>query len=105
MYVQAYAFGMTARIVPKTHLRDRIRDELADLGDDTVVVTDRGRPMAVLVSVERWNDLQETLEDLEDAVAVYDHRSGQDPTTSAEQAFAAIESEQVDVRRSARQAG
>jgi PHD/YefM family antitoxin component YafN of YafNO toxin-antitoxin module len=94
-----------ARIVPKTHLRDRIRDELADLGDDTLVVTDRGHPIAVLVSVDRWNDLQATLEDLQDAVAVHDHRADPRAAAPAESVFAAIEAEQADVRRAARQAG
>jgi PHD/YefM family antitoxin component YafN of YafNO toxin-antitoxin module len=96
---------MAARIVPKTHLRDRIRDELADLGDDTLVVTDRGRPTAVLVSIERWNALQETLEDLHDAAAVIDHRAEREAATPAESVFAAIEAELADVRRPARQAG
>jgi len=96
---------VAARIVPKTHLRDRIRDELADLGDDTLVVTDRGRPTAVLVSIDRWNVLQETLEDLHDAVAVIDHRADRDSAAPAESVFAAIEAEQADVRRPARQAG
>lgn len=96
---------MKARIVPKTHLRDRIRDELADLGDDTLVVTDRGRPTAVLVSVDRWNALQETLEELEDAAAVFGHRSDPQAVSPAESVFAAIEAEQPDVPRSARQEG
>ena len=96
---------MAARIVPKTHLRDRIRDELADLGDDTMVITDRGRPTAVVVSVERWNLLQETLEDLQDAISLFEHRNDPDATVPAENVFAAIEAEVADVRRSSRQAG
>jgi prevent-host-death family protein len=96
---------VATRIVPKTHLRDRIRDELADLGDDTLVVTDRGRPTAVLVSIARWNGLQETLEDLHDAVAVIDHRADRAATAPAENVFAAIEAEQADVRHPTRQAG
>lgn len=95
---------MAARIVPKTRLRDSIRDELADLGDDTLVVTDRGRPTAVLVSVERWNALQQTLEDLQDAVAVIDHRATPEATAPAENVFAAIEAELADVRDPARKA-
>lgn len=89
---------MAARILPKTHLRDRIGHELARLGDDTLVVTDRGRSTAVLVSVQRWNALQETLEDLQDAVAVYDHRAHPDTTAPAERVFATIEADQSDVQ-------
>ncbi|HEX6237753.1 MAG TPA: type II toxin-antitoxin system prevent-host-death family antitoxin [Acidimicrobiales bacterium] len=96
---------MATRIVPKTHLRDRIRDELADLKDDTLVVTDRGRPSAVLVSVERWNVLQETLEDLQDTLAVLEHRASRDAPVPAESVFAAIEAEQARVPGSGRQAG
>lgn len=96
---------MATRLVPKTHLRDRIRDELADLGDDTLVVTDRGRPAAVLVSVDRWNELQQALEDLQDAVALSDHRAEPTASAPAEGVFATIEAELADVRRPSRQAG
>lgn len=67
---------MATRVIPKTELRDRIRKELAELGDDSLLITDRGRPLAVVVSVERWNELQESVEDLEDALAVLESRSG-----------------------------
>ena len=53
---------------------DRIRAELADLDDDTLVITEHGTPVAVAVSVERWNGIQEALEDLEDWGAVLEHR-------------------------------
>lgn len=96
---------MASRIVPKTHLRDRIRSEIDDLGDDTLVVTERGQPVAVLVSVDRWNDLQEQLEDLEDAVSILDLRSSGDHARPAEQVFAAIEAEEADVPHQDRQAG
>ena len=96
---------MASRIIPKTDLRDRIRAELADLGDDTVVVTERGRPVAVVVSVERWNDLQLTLEDLEDQVAVLEHRLGGGGGVPAEQVFAAIEAEEADVPARGRATG
>lgn len=88
---------MAARIIPKTDLRDRIRAELADLGDDTVVVTERGRPVAVVVGVERWNDQQEALEEMADRIAVLEHRSGAGSSAPAEQVFAAIEAEEADV--------
>jgi PHD/YefM family antitoxin component YafN of YafNO toxin-antitoxin module len=96
---------MATRIVPKTELRDRIREELADLGEDTLLVTERGRPLAVTVSVRRWNELQERLEDLEDAAAVLEHRLSKRTGRPAEAAFAAIESEEVDVPRPARKTG
>jgi PHD/YefM family antitoxin component YafN of YafNO toxin-antitoxin module len=96
---------MVTHLVAKTHLRDRIRTELDNLGDDTLVVTERGRPLAVLVSVERWNEIQETLEDLEDAVAILEARTAPERGRPAEQVFAAIEAEEADVQRSVRQAG
>jgi prevent-host-death family protein len=94
---------MATRIVPKTDLRDRIRKELAELGDDTLVITDRGRPVAVAVSVERWNDLQERLEDLEDAVAVLEHRASEDRGRPAESILSDIAKERAPVRGSARE--
>lgn len=93
------------RIVPKTRLRDRIRDELADLGDDTLVVTDHGQPSAVVVSVERWNELQENLEELQDTLAILEHRSHPERLASAENVFSAIEAEQADVQRPVHKAG
>ena len=97
---------MTSRIIPKTDLRDRIRAELADLGDDTIVVTERGRPVAVALGVERWNDLQLTVEELEDQVAVLEHRLGAGQDAPAERVFCAIEAEEeADVRAPGRAAG
>ncbi len=69
---------MATKLVPKTQLRDRIRAELAALGEDTLVVTDRGKPVAVMVGVERWNALQERIETFEDLVAVLEHRASGD---------------------------
>ena len=96
---------MATRIVPKTDLRDRIRKELAELGDDTLVITDRGRPVAVAVSVERWNGLQERLEDLEDAVAILEHRASRDRGHPAKSVISEIEKERSPVRGSARETG
>jgi prevent-host-death family protein len=89
-------------VVPKTELRDRIRDELARLEQDTILVTDRGRPLAVAISVERWNDLQGRIEDLEDALAVAEARLAQERGRPAGPALAAIE---ADVRGPARASG
>ena len=88
---------MATRVIPKTELRDRIREELARLGDDSVLITERGRPLAVVVSVVRWNELQETVEDLEDTVAILEHRSEGKRGRSAESVFSAIEADEADV--------
>lgn len=96
---------MASRIISKTDLRDRIRAELADLGDDTIVVTERGRPVAVVVSVERWNELQLAVEDLEDHAAVLEHRLGRGGGMPAERVFAAIEAEEADVPARGRATG
>jgi prevent-host-death family protein len=61
------------------------------LDDDAVVIAQRGRPIAVLVSVERWNALQERLEDLEDEVAILEHRTNGELGASAESVSSAIE--------------
>ena len=67
-----YHPAMGARVVPKTQLRDRIREELAHLLFQDVVITHRGRPMAVIVHIDRWNHLQEQIEQLEAAVELFD---------------------------------
>ena len=96
---------MSTRIIPKTELRERIRQELAELGDDTLVITERGRAVAVAVSVARWNELQTRIEYLEDARAILEHRRSPGETREAESAFADIEGEEPDVPRRARAAG
>jgi len=87
---------MATRIIPKTDLRDRIRSELADLHDDTIVVTERGRSVAVVVDVQRWNDLQLELEELHDRIAVLEHCAEPGAARSAEQVFAEIEAAQTE---------
>jgi prevent-host-death family protein len=96
---------MGTRIVPKTELRDRIREELATLGDDTLLVTDRGRPAAVVVSVHRWNELNGALEDLSDARAVLEARLAEERGRPAEAIFSEIEAQEADVRGPTRQTG
>ncbi|MGH8875510.1 MAG: type II toxin-antitoxin system Phd/YefM family antitoxin, partial [Acidimicrobiia bacterium] len=88
---------MATRVIPKTELRDRIREELAQLGDDSLLITERGRPLAVVISVGRWNDLQEKVEDLEDIVAILEHRSEGGRGRPAESVFSSIELEEPDV--------
>ena len=96
---------MATRVVPKTALRDRIKDELASLGEDTLLITERGRPVAVAVSVERWNRTQESMEDLEDAVAVLEQRLSRRRGRPAESVFTSIEPHEPGVRGPNRQTG
>lgn len=96
---------MTTRIVPKTELRDRIREELADLGEDALLITERGRPLAVVVSVERWNELHYAIEDMQDAVAVLEHRAEKGRVRPIESVLEAIEATEGDVSSSARKTG
>lgn len=104
-YASTYACDVATRIVPKTELRERIREELSAIGDDTLVITARGRPIAVVVSVERWNRVQEALEDQEDAIAVLEHRSSPRRGRKAEAVFAALGAGEPRVRGSHRSPG
>ena len=94
---------MATKVIPKTELRDRIREELSDLGDDALMMTERGRPLGVVVSVGRWNGLQVKIEDLEDAVAILGHRFEQDGGRPIEAALTSIDGS--DVPGPTRQAG
>lgn len=96
---------MATRIVSKTDLRDRIREELESLGDDSLVITERGKPVAVAVSVERWNELQGLIEDLEDRVAILEHRSAKDRGRPVESVLAEIGGLKRGVPRSRRKTG
>lgn len=96
---------MTTKVIPKTELRDRIREELAELGDDSILITERGRPLAVVVSVDRWNELQGKIEDLEDEVAILEHRLGRRTSKPAEKVFASLDLEESDAPGPARQTG
>jgi len=96
---------MPTRVIPKTELRDRIRQELSELGDDSLLITERGRPLAVVVSVGRWNGLQGQIEDLEDAVAILEHRFENGGGQSMESAFSSIEIDESDVPGPTRKTG
>jgi prevent-host-death family protein len=56
---------MGFRAVSKTGFRDRLKEELASLGDDAVLITERGGAIAVVVSAERWNRLQDVIDELQ----------------------------------------
>ncbi len=96
---------MATRVIPKTELRDRIRQELSEIGDDSLLITDRGRPLAVVVSVGRWNGLQGQIEDLEDAVAILEHRFENGGGQSIESVLSSIEIDESDVPGPTRKTG
>lgn len=96
---------MATKVIPKTELRDRIRQELAQLGDDSLLITEHGRPLVVVVSVARWNELQGKVEDLEDAMAILEHRSEPGRVRAAESVFSSLELEEPDVPGPARKTG
>jgi prevent-host-death family protein len=96
---------MVTKVIPKTELRERIREELAQLGDDSLLITEHGRPLAVVVSVARWNDLHEQVEELEDTVAILEHRVQPGRVRAAESVFSSLELEESDVPSPSRKSG
>lgn len=105
LYVLTYNYLMATKVIPKTELRDRIREELSELGDDALLITERGRPLAVVVSVGRWNGLQGQIEDLEDAMAILEHRFEKSGGQSIESVLSSIEIDGSDVPGPTRQTG
>jgi antitoxin YefM len=57
-----------ARIVPFTEARARLTELLDDVESkhEHVVITRKGRPVAVVISPDEWEALEETLEILQD---------------------------------------
>ncbi|HYU62029.1 MAG TPA: type II toxin-antitoxin system Phd/YefM family antitoxin [Solirubrobacterales bacterium] len=72
---------MTVRVVGTRQLRDELASVIEQLGElEEVVVTQRGEGKAVLVGLERYNQLLERLEYLEDTLdAVEAEREGAVP--------------------------
>lgn len=53
---------------PITHMQTKPGEVLAKLNAGPVILAQRSKPAAVLVSVEQWNRLIERLEDQEDII-------------------------------------
>ena len=49
------------KIIPISQLRQRQSDVLKNLPDGPVVLTQHGRAMAVMVSPDQWNHIDESL--------------------------------------------
>jgi len=60
--------------LPISDLRERQNEILATLAREHVLLTQHGRPAAVMVSPEQWNRLMAMLEDLQDAADAADAR-------------------------------
>ena len=56
------------KILPLSDLRIRQGEVLDGLAEGPVILAQRGRPAAILVSIARWNQLIERLELLEDSL-------------------------------------
>lgn len=60
---------MALRVVGTRQLREQLADVIGELRDtEEIVVTQRGQARAVLVDIERYNQLLERLEFLEDSI-------------------------------------
>lgn len=66
-------------IRPFSDMRVRQSELVEKLSDGPIVLAQRGRPAAVLVSLEMWNSLIKRLEDLDDALAVMEARQNPEP--------------------------
>ena len=77
---------MAIKVIGVKDLRDRLAPVLAELREvEEVVVTERGEGRAVLVDLERYNDLVDRLEFLEDSVAALEaEREGAVPVGELE---------------------
>ena len=67
-------------ITPISELRHRQVELLAKLSEAPIVLTQRGKGVAVLASLDTWNRIVERLEDLEDAVDAQEARLDAEPS-------------------------
>ena len=83
-----------SEVVPISDLRHRQNEVLARLSEGVVILTQRGRDAAVMMSLERWNRLIEHLEFLEDGLDAVEIKArvdaGEEPTYSHEEVWAEI---------------
>lgn len=79
---------MAIKVISSKELRDELATVLAGLNEfDDVVITRRGHGAAVLVDLNRYNELMERLEYLEDSI---DAAEAPGDLVEAEQFFAAV---------------
>lgn len=68
-----------ARIVPFTEARARLTELLDDVEarHEHLVITRKGRPVAIVVSPEEWDAIEETLDVLQDEGTLTDLRESE----------------------------
>lgn len=71
--------GIVTEVLPISDLRHRQNEILASLQKGPVILTQRGRGAAVLLSLDEWNMLLERLEELEDAADAVEARRYAEP--------------------------
>ncbi len=77
-------------IIPITEAKAKLA-ELVGLSDtEDVVVTQRGRAAAVIVSAARYSEMLDRIEDLEDSLAVADAKLRNEPSRPAGEVFAEL---------------
>lgn len=69
------------RVVPISELRLKQNELLKRLSDQPIVLTQHGRPAAVLVGPEAYNRLLEHIEDLQLAIDAVEARAEREPLT------------------------
>ncbi len=62
------------RVVPAMERRSRAGELLRSLGSDPVVIARRGRGVAVMLSVDAWNLLQDDIDELHGMIRVLEKR-------------------------------
>ena len=55
-----------------------MREELASLNDEALVITQRGRAIAIVITAERWNRPQDDLDELRAQARLNGQRSPRD---------------------------
>ncbi len=73
------------KIVPFSDLRIRQAEVLEALTQGPVILAQRGRPSAVLVSIEKWNELIERLEEAEDTLEAIEVERNPEPGADLEE--------------------
>jgi prevent-host-death family protein len=74
--------------IPISDLRTRQNQILAELPHEYVVLTQHGRPAAVMVSPDQWNRLMEDREKLQDALDAVEARRDLEPVLSLDEYLA-----------------